>query len=99
MQLWAGAQDWDYRSIRKVRWEYLSFIADTFTEIPKVPVTGYFGEETRDAVIAFQNRFGLNPDGIVGAVTWDAIASEYSNLRYGFVRRPGQFPGSNLGEE
>lgn len=85
-------------SVRTLQ-EYLSFIADTYPEIPKVPATGYFGEQTRDAVIAFQNRFGLNPDGVVGAVTWDAIASEYSDLRYGFVKRPGQFPGYNLSEE
>ena len=85
-------------SVRTLQ-EYLSFIADTYPEIPKVPATGYFGEQTRDAVIAFQNRFGLNPDGIVGAVTWDAIASEYSDLRYGFVKRPGKFPGYNLSEE
>ena len=59
---------------------YLSFIAQNIAAIPSIPVTGYFGPQTREAVIAFQNAFGINPTGAVGAVTWNTIASQYDFL-------------------
>jgi peptidoglycan hydrolase-like protein with peptidoglycan-binding domain len=34
---------------------------------------GIFGPITQSAVIAFQNAAGLNPDGIVGPLTWAAM--------------------------
>jgi peptidoglycan hydrolase-like protein with peptidoglycan-binding domain len=33
-------------------------------------VDGVFGKQTEDAVKAFQTVFGIEPDGIVGPVTW-----------------------------
>lgn len=59
---------------------YLSLIGRNFDAIPEIPVTGYFGPQTRDAVIAFQNAFGINPSGAVGAVTWNTIAQQYDFL-------------------
>ena len=59
---------------------YLSFIADYYTDIPKIPVTGYFGTQTRNAVETFQRLFGLEPIGSVGAVTWNTIAQQYDFL-------------------
>jgi peptidoglycan hydrolase-like protein with peptidoglycan-binding domain len=38
-------------------------------------VDGQFGPKTQDAVIAFQNAFGLKPDGIVGSLTGDQLAT------------------------
>ena len=49
-------------------------------------------------MLAFQQLFGLEPDGVIGAVTWDAIASVYSDLKKGFQVQPGQYPGYELGE-
>lgn len=60
---------------------YLSFIADFYTGIPKIPVTGYFGSQTREAVTVFQRLFGITPNGIVGANTWNAIATQYDFLK------------------
>lgn len=37
------------------------------------PVDGVFGEATEDAVILFQQRNGITPDGIIGDVTAAAI--------------------------
>ena len=36
-------------------------------------ITGNFGERTKDAVLAFQRKHRLQPDGIVGNHTWKAL--------------------------
>lgn len=36
-------------------------------------VTGYFGIMTKRAVIRFQKKHGLTPDGVVGPATWRAL--------------------------
>ena len=46
--------------------------------------------------MAFQRQFGIDQTGIVGAVTWDKIAEVYSDLRYGFDKRPYQNPGYTI---
>ena len=45
--------------------EYLNYIGRTYTQIPSVPATGYFGALTYNAVEAFQRLFGLDPNGEV----------------------------------
>ncbi len=59
---------------------YLSYIADFYTDIPKIPVTSYFGEQTRAAVEVFQRLFGIPVSGVVGALTWYEIANQYNFL-------------------
>lgn len=83
-------------SVRIIQ-EYLTLIHDTYPNIPAVNNTGYFGPLTKQSVIEFQKQFGINPTGIVGAVTWDKIAEVYSDLRYGFDKRPYQNPGYTIG--
>ena len=80
----------------KIIQEYLTLINKTYPNIPAVSNTGYFGPLTRQSVTAFQNQFGINPTGIVGAVTWDKIAGVYSDLRYGFDKRTYQNPGYTI---
>lgn len=60
---------------------YLNLIGRTIPEIPEIPVTGYFGEQTVAAVRKFQQLFGLPDVGTVGLVTWSYIAREYDNLQ------------------
>ncbi|PAX60746.1 peptidoglycan-binding domain-containing protein [Brunnivagina elsteri] len=36
-------------------------------------VDGIFGDDTQEAVEDFQSAQGLEADGIVGSMTWDAI--------------------------
>lgn len=83
-------------SVRIIQ-EYLTLIHDTYPNIPAVNNTGYFGPLTKQSVIEFQKQFGINPTGIVGAVTWDKIAEVYSDLKYGFDKRPYQNPGYTIG--
>lgn len=60
---------------------YLSFIAEFYNDLPPLPVTGYFGSQTKNAVQTFQRLFGLEPNGAVGAVTWNEIAKQYDFLK------------------
>lgn len=76
--------------------EYLTFISQTYPDIPAVNNTGYFGPLTKQSVMAFQRQFGLNPNGVVGVLTWDKIAGVYSDLRFGFDKRPYQNPGYTI---
>lgn len=76
--------------------QYLSFISKTYTNIPDVNPTGYFGPMTKTSVTAFQTEFGIEPTGIVASPTWDRITEVYSDLRFGFDKRPFQFPGYTI---
>ncbi|MBE6603819.1 MAG: spore cortex-lytic protein [Ruminococcaceae bacterium] len=77
--------------------QYLNYIAMSFTSIPTVDVTGYFGPRTREAVIAFQEQFQLPVNGTVGAITWNAIIDIYGDLYNGARLGEGQYPGFEIG--
>jgi peptidoglycan hydrolase-like protein with peptidoglycan-binding domain len=77
--------------------EYLNYIARTYTSIPTVNPTGYFGPRTEEAVLAFQNEFGLEPTGTVGAITWNEITERYETLFLGSQLNDGQYPGYEIG--
>ena len=83
----------------RIMQEYLTFISQVYTDIPSVNNTGYFGPLTKRAVIAFQKEFGIEQSGLIGAVTWDKIAEIYSDLKYGFDKRPYQNPGYTIRSE
>lgn len=59
---------------------YLASIGVFYHEIPEVTIDGRFGRGLEAAVIAFQKRFGLIQDGIVGRATWDRIYAVFSSL-------------------
>ncbi len=56
---------------------YLNIVSYFYPQIPMLAVDGIFGPKTKAAVIAFQEMFGLSPDGIVGRDTWKALSSAY----------------------
>ncbi|MBE6889060.1 MAG: spore cortex-lytic protein [Ruminococcaceae bacterium] len=65
---------------------YLSVIGANYRDIPEVQVTGVFDAQTENAVRRFQELFGLDVTGVVGAPTWDAIAREYNFIKLGTQR-------------
>ncbi|MBQ3065777.1 MAG: peptidoglycan-binding protein [Clostridia bacterium] len=74
--------------------EYLNTLAAVQPEITPFSVTGYFGDATQQAVITAQEIFGIEPNGVVGPITWSAIATEASNIREGNLRSVGQYAGN-----
>ena len=88
-----GASGDDVRLLQ----EYLAAIAPVFPSIPSVTPDGIFGPRTRDAVIAFQEEFGLPINGRVGAITWAAITDIYEDIARGAELGEGQYPGFELG--
>lgn len=62
--------------------QYLLNVASEFYPyVPAVSQDGIFGSGTRQAVIAFQQIMGLNPDGIVGPNTWKALYDVYLGMQ------------------
>ncbi|MBR5134525.1 MAG: peptidoglycan-binding protein [Clostridia bacterium] len=72
---------------------YINTIAQTYTSIPTLPVTGFYGRQTEAAVRAVQSLFGLTVTGSVDPFTWATITSLYSDLSLGNARLDGQAPG------
>ena len=77
--------------------QYINVIAQIFDEVNSVELTGYFGAQTDRAVRSIQEITGLEANGIVGAITWDAITSLYSDIVNGSRLNDGQYPGFQIG--
>ena len=77
--------------------QYINVIAQVYPEVNSVNTTGYFGTQTDAAVKAIQTISGLNPNGLVGAITWGAITSLYSDIVNGSRLNDGQYPGFAVG--
>ena len=56
---------------------YLAFLGYFYPNLPPIAIDGIFGRETYDAVLTFQNQYGLAVDGIVGRNTWNEIQRVY----------------------
>lgn len=78
---------------------FLNEVAGATPEIPTLAVDGIFGSGTQASVKAFQTKYGLTVDGVVGEKTWDAIFLQYSSLvvdETPFITSPGQYAGEVL---
>lgn len=53
--------------------KYLNTVSEKYPGIPKLFVDGIFGPKTKIATIEFQKLFNLEPDGIVGQITWETL--------------------------
>ena len=62
---------------------YLNLIGRNIPEIPEIPITGFYGEQTENAVRIFQQLFGIPVSGDVGPVTWYQIALQYDFFNRG----------------
>ena len=77
--------------------QYINVIAEVYPEVSSVELTGYFGTQTDRAVKAIQSLSGLEANGIVGAITWDAVTSLYTDIVNGSRLNDGQYPGFEIG--
>lgn len=70
----------------------LNRISQNYPAIPKLAsVDGIFGSRTEASVRAFQQIFGLSPDGVVGKATWYALVRLYTAVtRLSELRSQGQ---------
>ena len=72
-ELRPGSQGLDVEALQY----YLAFIGYFYPYLPPIPITGYFGELTRDAVFAFQNFYGLPVTGVVDANVFNRVEQVY----------------------
>ena len=81
------------RGIRVEHLQYmLSVLSAYIPEIPPLAVDGIFGNDTRNAVLAAQRRFGLPQTGVVDASTWDEIYDQFAGIENTTWRDPQDVP-------
>ena len=76
---------------------WLKIARSTYSSLLDLSVDGIFGAGTRNAVIRFQNYFGLTADGVVGQLTWNKLYEVYNGIANDLLDaslRPGDFPGT-----
>ena len=83
--------------------KYLRAISFADKRVSRPPLDGIFDSATEDAVRSFQASRGLNANGIVDRMTWDAIYDEYKALALAeelpfFPSAPSDY-AARLGEE
>ena len=74
---------------------WLNTISQYVASIPSVSVDGSFGSRTAAAVRAFQRRYGLVVDGVVGEATWNAIYAQFFSIQSD-NGTPNAYPGTAL---
>ena len=74
---------------------WLSTLAQYESRIPSVTVDGIFGSGTAAAVRAFQRRYGLTADGIVGRATWTELYDQFRSIQSD-NGTPNAYPGTAL---
>ena len=60
--------------------EQLLAISNIYTAIPTITPSGYFNEDTAEAVKEFQSIFGLGQTGVVDFPTWYKISQIYVGI-------------------
>ncbi len=68
------------KSVEQIQ-TYLRVIGQNNSSVPVINVDGSFGNQTRNAVLAVQRLYGIEPTGVVGPLTWNAIVELYNGYR------------------
>jgi len=79
----------------------LAYVAQYVNAVPPIPVTGYYGPQTAEAVRAFQREYGLTADGVMGELTYGVLFDVYRGLIASqpdslFAGRARPYPGVPL---
>ena len=74
----------------------LNVVSRYYSDVPAPAQDGIFGSGTRQSVVAFQQAMDLEPDGIVGPRTWQALYNIYLGIQEN-VPTPG--PGTGTGTD
>ena len=76
---------------------WLNTLAQYDSAIPSVTVDGVFGSGTAAAVRAFQRKYGLTVDGVVGRTTWTEVYDQFRSIQSD-NGIPNAYPGTALRE-
>jgi len=68
----------------------MNFISQFYPSVPSVVQDFNFGANFSAAVREFQRLFGLNPDGVIGPLTWRMLYSVYWRIRDNVSLPPGE---------
>ena len=90
-------QQTDKKSAIKEIQKYLYVISDKkYNEIPRIPIDGIFDDETKAAVIKFQEIMLILPSGIVDYETFGALYEVYTSIVEDFYTNDYIFGDSNF---
>jgi len=59
---------------------YIRVLGCYYPDVPFIEITGYFGPETTEAVMALQRKYNIIVDGVIGIQTWAEIDKDYKNI-------------------
>lgn len=74
-QLQEGDTGLDVRTVQYI----LAVVAYFDPQLPVPRVDGIFDQDTRDAVMAFQRAYDLDPTGVVNRETWNRLVAAYAD--------------------
>jgi len=86
---------------------YIRALGCYYSDIPIVEITGYFGPETTEAVIALQTKYNIIIDGVVGIQTWAKLDRDYKDKLNDIPKEcfgvnkiyPGYFLSKGMGDK
>ena len=76
---------------------WLNTLAQYESSIPSLTVDGVYGTGTANAVRAFQRKYGLTVDGVVGQTTWSSLYDQFRSIQSD-NGTPNAYPGTALRE-